>query len=68
MDAVYDDMPPLDPLSDDSDLNEDEYMMPQLHPTYHQEDDCTLIDKVQMVLTQCQPYPGMENLSTHPSN
>ena len=58
MDAVYDDMPPLDPLSDDSDLDEDEYVMPQLHPTYCQEDDCTLIDKVQMVFTQCQPYPG----------
>ena len=51
-----DDLPTLDPLMDDSELEEEDTSQ---HPlTYCQEDNSVLIERIQTVLMQCQPYPG----------
>ena len=52
------DMPTLDPVTDDSDCEENEEGTWLNLLTYPQEDNRLFIEKMQTVLTQCQPYPG----------
>ena len=56
--ADYNDLPDLDPLPDDSDMDKEDREPMFSHHTYHQEDDSVFIDKIQKVLTKCQPFPG----------
>ena len=56
--ADFDDLPDLDPLTDDSDADNEDGETMSSHPTYNQENDSILIDRVQKILTQCQPFPG----------
>ena len=65
--ADYQDLPDLDPLSDDSDTDEEDREPMFSHHTYHQEDDSVFIDKIQKVLTNVNHFPEMGNQSTHPS-
>ena len=52
------DMPDLDPILDDSE-SEEEGEGPFARPrAYCLEDDRIFLDKIQRVLTQCQPFPG----------
>ena len=52
------DMPGLDPLSDDSESEEEEEDPFTRPRAYCLEDDGIFIEKIQRVLTQCQPFPG----------
>ena len=52
------DMPDLDPLSDDSESDEEEEDPLARPQAYCLEDDRIFIKKIQRVLTQCQPFPG----------
>ena len=51
----WEDLPGLDPLSDDSDDEEDTM---QYHSTYVSEEESAFVEQIQTVLMQCQPFPG----------
>ena len=56
--AGFDDLPTLDPLTDDSETEEEwEGMIPDANICFPENNDA-LIKRIQTVLTQCQPYPG----------